>query len=92
MLKVPTPFPFSGSICYFDDQGTDGNDTVEKARIQRDNGDGTALISIESRRFPGEVASGNRTIEFALLRPTEQAEPVVERQVSQPERRRRRQG
>lgn len=87
MLSTPTPFPFSGSICYFDYSDADGNDTVEKARIQRDNGDGTALISIESRRFPGEVASGNRTIEFSQLRATEQPEAAFVEVVKRARRR-----
>ncbi len=86
MLRTPTPFPFSGSTCYFDDQNDDGQDVVEKARIQRYNGDGTALISIESCRFPGEVASGNRTIDLDRLRETEQP---VSRSVVTPARRRR---
>lgn len=86
MLRTPTLFPFSGSTCYFDDQDADGHDTIEKARIQRDNGDGTALISIDSRRYPGEVASGNRTISFDLLRETEQP---ISRSVVTPARRRR---
>lgn len=77
MLKAPAAFPFVGSNCYFDDETTDGQDVVEKARIQRDNGDGTALISIDSRRFPHQVASGNRTIAFGLLRATEQATSVI---------------
>jgi len=75
MLKVPATFPHVGSTCYFDNQTADSQDVVEKARIQRDNGDGTALISIDSHRFPREVASGNRTIPFADLRATEQAAP-----------------
>jgi len=77
MLKTPADFPYVGSTCYFDDHNVGGQDVVEKARIQRDNGDGTALISIDSHRFSGEVASGNRTIPFAQLRETEQAEPIA---------------
>lgn len=77
MLKAPAAFPYVGSFCYFDDHADDGSDIVEKARIQRDNGDGTALLSIASRRFSHEVASGNRTMPFAQLRECEQAAPVV---------------
>jgi len=72
MLKAPAAFPYVGSVCYFDDRTSDDQDVVEKARIQRDNGDGTALISIDSRRYPHEVASGNRKIAFDQLRETEQ--------------------
>lgn len=79
MLKVPASFPHVGATCFFDSQNDDGQDVVEKARILRDNGDGTRLIAIDSRRFPGEVASGNRSIDFAQLRATEQAEPVAPR-------------
>ncbi len=86
MLRTSASFPHVGSFCYFDDQNDDGQDVVEKARIQRNNGDGTALISIESRRFPGEVASGNRTIDLDRLRETEQP---VSQSVVTPARRRR---
>jgi len=74
MLAIPTPFPFAGSVAYMDDSDPEGRDIVEKVRIQRDNGDGTALISIASHRYPREIASGNRTVEFARLRATEQPE------------------
>lgn len=87
MLKAPAAFPYTGSTCYFDDQNADGQDVVEKARILRDNGDNTALIAIHSRRFPHEVASGNRTISFDQLRATEQASP--EQQVTKRKARRR---
>ena len=76
MLKEPASFPHVGSYCYFDHQTSDGQDVVERARIQRDNGDGTALLSIDSRRFPREVASGNRTVPFDQLRESEQATPT----------------
>ena len=77
MLKAPAAFPYVGSTCYFDDRNDAGQDVTEKARILRDNGDGTALISIDSHRYPHEVASGNRTISFAQLRATEQPEPLA---------------
>ena len=72
MLHVPAAFPFVGSKCFFDDVDAAGRVIVEPARILRDNGDGTALLSLTDRRYPHEVASGNRTVPFALLRETEQ--------------------
>lgn len=76
MLQVATEFPAVGSYAFMDAIDHRGADVVEKVRIQRDNGDGNALISILSRRFPREIASGNRTVPFAQLRATEQAEPI----------------
>lgn len=72
MLHVPAPFPHVGATCYFDDKDAHGRPVVEPARILRDNGDGTALLSLTDRRFPREIASGNRTVPFADLRETEQ--------------------
>jgi hypothetical protein len=77
MLKAPAPFPHVGSTAYMDDRNDDGQDIVEKVRIQRDNGDGNALVAIESHRFNHEIASGNRTVPFAQLRETEQAKAVA---------------
>lgn len=76
MLNVPVPFPHVGSTAYFDDIGPDGKDVVEKVRILRVDGDANALISIRSRRYPHEIASGNRTVPLASLREHEQANPV----------------
>lgn len=75
MLAVHTEFPHVGSNCYFDDVDKRNQPVVEPARILRDNGDGTALLSLTDRRYPGEVASGNRTVDFSRLRATEQPVP-----------------
>ncbi len=71
MLSVPTEFPRVGSHGFLDDGAK-----VEPVRILRDNGDGNVLVSLTGRRFPREIASGNRTVPLADLRATEQ--PNVE--------------
>lgn len=70
MLSVPTEFPQVGSHGFLDD-----GKTVEPVRILRVNGDGNVLVSLTGRRFPREVASGNRTVPLISLRETEQPVP-----------------
>lgn len=77
MLKVPASFPHVGSAAYMDDRNAEGQDIVEKVRIQGDCGDGFALVSFESHRYPHQIASGNRRVLFTQLRATEQAELVA---------------
>ena len=74
MLNVPTPFPHVGSTAYLDvEDHVLGRDVVEQVRIlSAPDGNGDVLIAIRSRRFPREIASGNRTVPLALLRETEQ--------------------
>lgn len=74
MLAVATEFPQVGSHCFFDDVDQQNRPVVEPARILRNNGDGTVLVSLTDRRYPREVASGNRTVELARLRATEKPE------------------
>ncbi|KPH60371.1 hypothetical protein ADT71_19875 [Novosphingobium sp. ST904] len=59
-----------------DDVDADGNDIVEKVRILAHKPEDRVLVAIKSRRYPGEIASGNRTVRLQSLRPTEQASPV----------------
>lgn len=70
MLSVPTEFPRVGSHGFLDDGAK-----VEPVRILRDNGDGHVLVSLTGRRFPREIASGNRTVPLSALRETEQPLP-----------------
>ena len=74
MLAAATEFPQVGSHCFFDDVDQQNRPVVEPARILRNNGDGTVLVSLTDRRYPSEVASGNRTVELARLRATEKPE------------------
>lgn len=74
MLSTPAPFPHAGSIAYLDvEDHVLGRDVVEQVRIlSAADANGNVLIAIRSRRFPREIASGNRTVPLALLRETEQ--------------------
>ncbi|CDO35024.1 hypothetical protein [Novosphingobium sp. KN65.2] len=76
MLSIPTEFPQAGSFGFLDDRDHLGRDVVEQVRILRHNGDGNALVALTGRRFPGEIASGNRTVPLASLRATERPEPI----------------
>ncbi len=76
MLNVAAQFPHAGSIAYIDDVDGSGCDVVEKVRIIAHKPGGQALIAIRSRRFPSEIASGNRTVPLSSLRETERAQPV----------------
>lgn len=76
MLQAVADFPHSGSFGYRDDVDADGNDVVEKVRILAHKAPDQVLVAIKSRRFPREIASGNRTVQLHQLRATEQAEPV----------------
>lgn len=78
MLNVATPFPHVGSYGFLDDQAPDGRYVVERIRIlSAPDRDGRVLISLEGRRYPHEVASGNRTVPLALVRETERAETIA---------------
>lgn len=85
MLSVPAPFPHVGSTAYLDvEDHTLARDVVEKVRIlSAPDADGNVLIAIHGRRYPREIASGNRTVPISLLRETERAP------APQPARRRR---
>lgn len=78
MLSIPAPFPQVGSYGFIDAADPEGREVVEPVRILRDNGDGTALVSLTGRRFPREIASSNRTIPFTDLRETEGADPTAD--------------
>ncbi|MCT2398499.1 hypothetical protein [Novosphingobium mangrovi (ex Huang et al. 2023)] len=71
MLDVPTDFPAAGSYGYIDDRTPDGRDVVQRVRIQQHKADGDVLVSLVGRRFPREVASGNRSVPLTLVRETE---------------------
>lgn len=71
MLHVPAPFPAVGSYGFIDDRTPDGRDVVERVRILQDKGQGQVLVSLVGRRFPREIASGNRTVPLSLIRETE---------------------
>ena len=73
MLNVPVPFPHVGSTAYLDDKDADNRDIIERVRILgAPDAAGEVLISIRSRRYPREIASGNRRVPLSLLRETEQ--------------------
>lgn len=74
MLNTPAQFPHAGATAYIDDIDGEGRDVVEQVRIIAHKPGKTVLIAIRSRRFPGEVASGNRTVPLSSLRETERAE------------------
>lgn len=79
MLSIPTTFPQVGSYGFMDVSDAEGRDAVERVRILRNNGDGSALISLTGHRYPREIASGNRTVPLSSLRATEQPEPAAKR-------------
>lgn len=74
MLQAAADFPHSGSFAYMDDVDAEGNDIVEKVRILAHKPEDLVLVAIKSHRFPGEIASGNRTVDLARLRATEKPE------------------
>lgn len=76
MLNVTVPYPHAGCIAYMDDVDPEGNDVVEKVRIIAHKPEDLVLIAIQSHRYPGQVASGNRTVELSALRETEATAPV----------------
>lgn len=76
MLQAATDFPHSGSFAYMDDVDAEGNDIVEQVRILAHKPEDFVLVAIKSRRYPREIASGNRTVRLHALRPTEQPEAV----------------
>lgn len=78
MLNIPTPFPEVGSFGFMDDRTPDGRDVIEPVRIlSAPDDEGDVLISMTGRRFPREIASGNRRVPLAIIRETERAAPVV---------------
>jgi hypothetical protein len=76
MLNVTVPYPHAGCIAYMDDVDPDGNDVVEKVRIIAHKPEDRVLIAIHSHRYPGQVASGNRTVSLSQLREHERAAPI----------------
>lgn len=72
MLKVPADFPHAGCAAVLrlkpDVAPPRGMAwPAEPVRVIRHNRDGTALVALTSRRFPGELASGNKTVPAADL-------------------------
>lgn len=84
MLNVSAPFPYPGSTAYIDDIDHQSKDVVERVRIISVDDAGEALISIRSRRYRHEMASGNRRVPLSDLRAQPEAEPIV---VAKPARR-----
>ena len=76
MLNTPAPFPHVGSFGFLADCELERGASMadpEPCRILRLHRDATALIALTGRAYPGEVASGNRTVALRALHPTRDA-------------------
>ena len=74
MLNTPAPFPHAGSFAFLVDGELERGVSMaepEPCRILRLHRDDTALIALNT--YPGEVASGNRTVLLSALHPTRDA-------------------
>ena len=71
MLNTPAPFPHAGSFGFVSPLVPYAE--PEPCRIIRHNRDGTTLIALTGLTYPGEVASGNRTVLLSALHPTRDA-------------------
>jgi hypothetical protein len=71
MLRTLTPFPHVGSAAFL---ATPGDEPQTCRILRRHSGHSdqaaTALIALTGRNYPGEVASGNRTVPMAELHET----------------------
>lgn len=74
MLQSETTFPHAGAPAFL-------KPAAEPVKILQRNANGTCLISLTDKRYPREIASGNRTVDFAELAATpEEALPAKPRQ------------
>ena len=71
MLPTLTEFPHVGSIAWL--RPAADRPAAAKVRIQRDNGDGTRLISFDAPQSFRTPASGNTTVRLADLCPSRDA-------------------
>ena len=78
MLNTPAPFPHVGSTGWLAQCDLERGASMaepEPCRIlrlhlARQGLPATALIALTGRTYPGEIASGNRTVALAELHPT----------------------
>ena len=76
MLNTPAPFPHVGSTGWLAQCDLERGASMaepQPCRILRLHRDATALIALTGQTYPGEVASGNRTVALSALHPTRAA-------------------